>query len=79
MQKYEFTTKISPAGTIVIPKSLLQIVSHRVKIIMIDLNDQKAVKRISIKGALHQYSDPAKIPDEKTAIRLVFKRKHEAT
>jgi len=65
MHKYEFYTKISDDGIIVLPEKINHVRNHNVKIIILLL------------GALHVYADESKVEKEKQAILKAIKSKHE--
>ena len=69
MQKQEFQAKISPQGTIELPKHLSGLTNHDVRVVLYDIGSKKSSRdKDNLLGALHKYANPDRIPYEKHAI-----------
>jgi hypothetical protein len=77
MHKYEFYTKISNDGIIILPDNINQVRNHTVKIIIFDEEIEKKTSVKELLGAFHKYADETKVQKEKQAIQEELKSKHE--
>ncbi|MDD3050066.1 MAG: hypothetical protein PHR06_02865 [Candidatus Cloacimonetes bacterium] len=76
MNKYEFHTRVSSDGTILLPENC-QIKNHKVRIILFDEEIETKVSSRKLFGILGDYADESLLTKEKNAVQYALRKKHE--
>jgi hypothetical protein len=78
MQKQEFKARISPQGTIELPKHLSGLTNHQVRVVLYDIGSKAlSIDKGKYFGALHQYANHDKASMERDALATALKQKHD--